>query len=238
MKINIREKDGVVILDLEGNIDINASDFIETAGWVVLNKSRDVLCNFENVQFIDYVGISLIAVVYKNILNHKGRMKLYKVPLHVQKLFTVVGMDRVFDYHDTEEEAITSFKQEENFTEILKKQLRRRFKRIPITAPIEFKQKDSNQEFRKGKVLNLSAIGVFLITDHILPIDQILTIRLPLLPKPGVIEAEAKIVWVADEQIQPLESPAMGLEFHNIEPEKQEQIVEFVERHLTHSSQE
>jgi Tfp pilus assembly protein PilZ len=166
-------------------------------------------------------------------------MKLYNLPSHVKNLFTIVGMDRVFDYYDTEEQALNSFKEEGLFSEILEKKLRRRFKRILLKTTIEYKQKFSPRDiFYQGKVLNLSAIGVFVIAEKIFSIGEILTSRITLLPKPGVLDVEVKVVWVADQEIQPLESPGMGLEFYNITPDKQEQIIEFVEKHLTHSAEE
>jgi c-di-GMP-binding flagellar brake protein YcgR len=178
-------------------------------------------------------------VAYKNVLNQKGRLKIYAVPSHVAKLFAIVGLDRVFDYYETEEEALKSFKEERVFSEILKKQLRRRFKRVPIQIPLEYKQKISTQDtFWRGKVLNLSAIGAFVIAERIFPIGELLTTRMYLMPKPGVIDVDAKVVWVADEEIQPLESPAMGLEFYDISTEMQEKIIGFVEKHLTHTPQE
>ncbi|MDP2924649.1 MAG: anti-sigma factor antagonist [Candidatus Omnitrophota bacterium] len=239
MKIGIREQDNIVILDLEGSIDINASDFIETAGRALVQRTKNILCNFEGVNLIDYVGISLIAVAYKNILNHKGRMKLCNVPTHVKKLFAIVGLDKVFTYYETEKEAVESFKEEEIFSQILDQRLRRRFKRIPLKNAIEYKQKFSPKDtYFKGKIINLSAIGTFVIADKIFSIGEILSVRLHLLPTPGILDVDTKVVWVADEEIQPMESPGMGLEFYNISAQKQEQIIEFVEKHLTHSAQE
>lgn len=239
MKIGIREKEGVVILDLEGNIDINASDFVETVGWVLNNRSKDIVCNFEGINLIDYVGVSLIAVIYKNILNHKGTIKLYNVPSHVMKLFSMVGLDRVFDYYPTEKQALKAIKEEKDIAKILQKQLRRRFKRIPFKATIEYKLKFSRSDlFYKGKIINLSAEGVFVVTQQLCSIGDLLLVRINLLPEPGMLEATAKVVWVADEEIQSEDSPGMGLEFYNLDPEKQEKIIQFVERHLTHSAQE
>ena len=40
MKILKREKEGISILDLAGNIDINSSDLIEAVGLALINKSR------------------------------------------------------------------------------------------------------------------------------------------------------------------------------------------------------
>ena len=239
MKINIREKDDVVILDLEGSIDINSADFVETIGWALVTKSKNILCNFEAINLVDYVGISLIAVAYKNVLNHKGLMKLCNVPTHVQKLFSIVGLDKVFTYYENEEEAIKSFTEEVLFSHILEQRLRRRFKRIPLHNIIEYKQKYSPKDvFHKGKIINLSAIGVFIAAEKVFSIGEILTTRINLTPAPGVIEVDSKVVWEADNEIQPMESPGMGLEFYNISPKVQEQIIDFVEKHLTHSAQE
>ncbi|MFA6281923.1 MAG: anti-sigma factor antagonist [Candidatus Omnitrophota bacterium] len=239
MKINIRESENVVILDIEGSIDINSSDFVETVGWALITKSKNILCNFEGINLIDYVGISLIAVAYKNVLNHKGKLKLVNVPSHVQKLFSVVGLDKVFEYYENEETAIKSFKEEELFSHILEQRLRRRFKRVPLRRIIEYKQKYTEKEaYHKGKIVNLSAIGAFVIAEKTFAIGETLTTRLHLEPQPGILEIDARVVWEADKEIQPIESPAMGLEFQNVSQQTQEQIVDFVEKNLTHSSQE
>lgn len=235
MKIKIREKEKVIILDLEGNININASDLIEAVGWVLRNKSREILCNFEKVNLVDYIGISVLAVAYKNVLNYKGKMKFYNVPFHIRKLFSLVGLDRVLEYYETEEQGIRSFKEDRIISKILKKKLRRRFSRIPFKTNVEFKQKFSPKEiFYKGKVINISGIGIFVVTSKVFSIGELVVARLYLLPKPGIIEIEAKVIWLADPQIQPLDFPGMGLEFYNIDSEKQKEIIEFVEKHSLH----
>ena len=239
MKIDIREKEGMVILNLEGNIDINASNFVETVGWVLSNKSKNVICNFEGVNLIDYVGISLIAVIYKNVSNHQGVMKLCNVPSHVMKLFSIVGLDRVFEYHVTEDHAIKKIKEEKNINESPEGRFRRRFKRIPFNSHIEYRQKFSSQdEFYSGKIINLSGDGVFVAAQKMFSIGDLLHTRIHLVPKPGMLEVDAKVVWITDQEIQPEDFPGMGLEFDNVDVETQEKIVLFVERHITNSAQE
>ncbi|MCK4809666.1 MAG: PilZ domain-containing protein [Candidatus Omnitrophica bacterium] len=236
MRIGVREISGVAILDLKGNIDINASAFIETTGWVLKYKSKDLICNFKEINLVDYIGISIIAVVYKNVLNHKGRMKICNVPSHLKNLFSIVGLNRVFTYYDSEQKAIRNLQEDAKIYEILKRKLRRRFRRIPFRTTIEYKQKFSpGKTFYKGKILNLSAIGIFMVAKKIFSIGEILDTRINLRPEPGIIEVDTKVVWVADRQIQPLEYPAMGLEFYNIDSDKQEKIGGFIDKHLTHS---
>lgn len=239
MNIVVREKNGVVILDLEGNININASNLVETIGWAIETKSKNILLNFEKVNLVDYIGISVLAIAYKNILNHKGKLKIYNTPRHVMKLFCLVGMNRVLDFYPNEDVALAQFKKESRFLSVLTKKLRRRFKRIDLRSRIEYWPKStSGAGFYKGKILNLSAIGMFVIVDKAFPEEEILSTRLYLMPKPGIIEVETKVVWVADKEIQPLESPGMGLEFYNISSEQQTQIIDFVERHLIHTPEE
>ena len=236
IKIHVREKEKVIILDLEGNIDINSSNFVETVGWVLKNKKQDIICNFENVNLVDYIGISIIAVAYKNILNHKRRMKICNIKSHLKNLFTLVGLNRVFTYYDNEDEAISGLRDEARIYKILDKKLRRRFKRIPSHSVIEYKQKFSSRPtYFKGKALNLSALGIFLVAKKIFPVGDILTVRLNFKPKPGLIEVDTKVIWLADQQIQPLEYPGMGLEFYKIDSTIQEQIMDFVNKHIARS---
>jgi len=239
MNINVRSREGVTVIDIEGNIDINASDFIETVGQVLVNDSKNILCNFAEVSMVDYVGVSVMAVAYKNVLNHKGNMKICCVPFNVKKLFTIVGLDRVFEPYDDEDSAMESFRSDNNEAAIVNQRLRRRFKRIPAHTNLEFRQKyGPHDKFYKGKVLNLSADGVFMVSDKIFSLGEILTVRLHLEPTPGMLELDAKVIWEADQQIQPLESPAMGLEFYKIDPEVQAKVVDFVEKNMASSESE
>lgn len=233
MKINIRQKDNIVIIDVEGNIDINASAFVESVGWAVIKKSKDILCNFGGVNLVDYIGISLITVAVKNILNHDGRVKFYNLPTHVSQLFCIVGLDRVLDVFANEELALNSFKEEQAITQILKEKLRRRFKRIDACGLIEYKQKFSLRGgWCKGKILNLSGTGVFVLVEKLFSIGEIITLRMLFSSEKEWLDLEAKVVWLADKEIQPLESPGMGLEFYNITPEKQEKILKFIEKNI------
>ncbi len=237
MKIGTREKDGVVILDLEGSIDINASDFIEAVGGALKAGSKKILCNFKGIVSVDYIGVSVLAIIYKNVLNHKGTIKFCNISPHVSRLFSIVGLNRVLECYDTEKTALHSFKEEEVIVNILKKKLRRRFKRIPFKSTVEYRPKKSLQDFfYRGKLLNLSGIGAFIIGEKMFAEGTLLQLRLYLLPKPGIIDVDAKVVWFSRPHDQPLEYPAMGLEFKDITAEKQKLIVEFVERNIANSN--
>jgi anti-anti-sigma factor len=232
LEIIFRRSGPIAVLDLSGNIDIDASNFIEKAGWCLENGYEDILCNFENVNLVDYAGLSVLAIACKNVDNHKGRIKFANVQAHIKKIFSLMCLDKVFQMYENAELALNSFKEDKVIAEIQKKNLRRRFKRLPLDITVEFRAKAREEKFTKGKVLNLSAVGMLVFADKIYPLGELLDLRLLLLPKPGVLEVDAQVVWQVAKELQPHIYPGMGLEFHKLESEVQKKIVEFVERNL------
>lgn len=231
LEVTLRKAHTVAVLDLSGTIDIDASVLIEKIGWCLENGYKDLLCNFENVNFIDYAGLTVLSIAYKNIVNHHAQIKFVHVAAHVKKVFCLVCLDRIFDMYEDEKTAIKSFEQDQIISEIQRKQLRRRFKRLPLDIDIEFKAKPK-EEFHHGKVLNISAVGVLIFCDKIYPLGEILKVKLSLQPKPGTLELECKVSWHVQKEIQPQIYPGMGLEFYKLDNSTQQKIIEFVDRNL------
>lgn len=231
LEINLRKVNNVAILDLSGSIDINAAGLIESVGWCLENGYRDILCNFENVNLLDYTGLSVIAVAHRDAYNHKARIKLVNVSAHVKKMFGLVCLDRVFEIYEDEDFALRTFKEDRVIAEIQKKPLRRRFKRLPLDMQVEFKAKHESS-YLSGKVLNLSAVGVLIFCQHSYPLGEIVELKLTLNPQPGELKVEGKVVWLVEKELQPQIYPAMGLEFYNLSARAQKNIIDFVERNL------
>lgn len=239
MEIKLRRKGNIIILDLCGRVDVNSANFIEVVGQCIRDGYGDILCNFEEVGFIDYMGISAITIAYKDVVNNKGRMKFVNIPPHLKGLFSVVGLDRVIEIHATEDLGLNSFKEDKVIENIKRLQLRRRFKRLPIDIKIELKEKyDKSPIYLKVDILNLSAIGAYIYgCDKFKLGDKVvLTLRLP--PRQEEVQVEAKVVWLSDKQIQPHQHPGMGVEFYNIPTSIQDKIIEFIERNLSFISTE
>lgn len=233
LEIAFRKNKTIAILDVAGNIDIDASVFIEKIGWCLENGYEDILCNFENVNIVDYAGLSVLAIALKNVVNHKGRIKFLNVPDHIKKVFSLMCLDKVFDIYDNEEHALNSFKEDKIIEEIQKKQLRRRFKRLPIEINVQFKAVSKEEKaFHKGKLFNLSAVGMLVFANKAYPLGEVLEVKLALLPKPGVLDLKTKVVWLVQKELQPELYPAMGLEFYQLDSSTQQKIIDFVDRNL------
>lgn len=236
MNIKARKANNITIIDIEGQIDINSSEIIETVGYLIKGKKKDILLNFDKVNIVDYSGISILAISYKNVINHKGKMKFCNVALHIEELFKLVRLDSIFKTYKDEETALKSFHFE---SPIDKKPVRRRFKRLDVHIEVEFCSKESLKNKKKvwhtGKLLNLSGDGIFLYAKKLLPLGRRISLKMDLHnEKP--LEIEGTVIWIADKSLQPQSYPGMGIHFVNMPKRNQDRILEFINRHITHRS--
>lgn len=239
LEIKLRQSGNCVILDLCGCIDVDSANLVEAIGQCVRDGYLGILCNLEDIQAIDYMGISVVAIAYKEVVNHNGRMRIVNIPVHLRHMFSVSGMDRVIDIYTSEELALNSFKEDKAIEDIKKMQLRRRFKRLPIDLKIELKSKrDSFSESLEVEMLNLSAIGAFIFDCGKFKLGDEIVLRMTLAPKLEALELEARVVWVPDKGVQPHEYPGIGVEFSNISAANQQKIIEFIDRNISFSPSE
>ncbi len=232
LEIRLRKEKAVMVLDLSGTIDIDAANFIEKIGWCLDNGFKNIVCDLQDVGMIDYPGLTVLTIAYKNVLNHQAHMKLCNIAVHLKKVLCLVYLDRVVDVYDSLEAALKSFEEERSILEIQKKKLRRRFKRLPLDIHIELKSKMYEKDFIRGKVFNVSAVGLLVFADKNYPLGELLRVKLSLLPTPGLIELDCKVSWLVQKELQPQLYPGMGLEFYKLDNQTQKKIVEFVERNL------
>lgn len=236
LEIKLRQSENCIILDLCGQIDVDSANLVEVVGQCVRDGYRDILCNLENIQAIDYMGVSVVVIAYKEVVNYKGRMKFVNIPMHLRYLFTVSGMDRVIEIYASQDLALNSFKEDKAIENIKRMQLRRRFKRLPIDLKIELKSKQgSSSECLKVEMLNLSALGAFIFGCGKFKLKDEVVLKMILAPKSEVLELEARVVWVPDKGVQPHEYPGIGVEFYNLSATDQQRIIEFIDRNISFS---
>lgn len=234
LEIKLRQFGNCIILDLCGRIDVDSANLVEVVGQCVRDGYVDILCNLEDIQAIDYMGISVVVIAYKEVVNHQGRMKFVNIPVQLRSVFTVSGMDRVIEIYASEDVALNSFKEDKAIEDIKKMQLRRRFKRLPVDLKIELKSnRESSLGCLKAEILNLSAVGAFIFGCGKFKLQDEVTLKMKLAPKPEVLELEAHVVWVPDKGVQPHEYPGIGVEFSNISAANQQKLIEFIERNIS-----
>ena len=236
MTIRIREAKNINIIDIEGRIDINSSEIIESVGWLIKSRKKDILLNFEKVDMLDYSGISILAIAYKNVMNHDGKMKFCNVSLHIEELFKLVRLDSIFEIYKDEKIALKTFHFE---SPIDKKALRRRFERLDVHIEVEFcsqeKLKGVKNVWHSGKLLNLSGDGLFVYTKKVLPVGKKIKLKIDLHDERS-LEIDGFVIWLADKSLQPQSYPGMGIYFKKIRKRDQDKLLVFINKHLVHRS--
>jgi anti-anti-sigma factor len=234
MEIRVRASDNILILDLSGIIDVNSANLVETIGQCIRDGYSDILCNLEEVSAIDYMGLSVIAIAYKEVVNNEGRIKFVNVSAQLSNLLSITGLNRTIESYPTEELAINSFKEDKIIENIKKMQLRRRFKRLPLDLKAEIRPKYASHPVCSGiDILNLSAVGAYIFGCDKFKLGDEVILKFNIPPKNEVMELDAKVVWLCDRQIQPQLYPGMGVEFYDIETSLQGRLLEFIERNLS-----
>jgi len=233
LKIRKRQEKNIVILLLEGKIDINSANFIEETGNLIKKGYNKILCDFSNVDMVDYNGLSIIVIAYKNVLNQKGIMKFCNIPPHVKELYKLIRLDLVFDVYDNQKQALSSFK---TSTKIDMLHLRRRFKRLDLEVPVKFTSSIDSKR-RTGKILNISAEGIFIYTKECLPVSSPIKLEINVINHKEVFCLRGEVVWVTDKDLEPHFYPGIGVKFMNIGFDEQKRIIDFIDKNITHRSE-
>lgn len=235
MSIRFREAGNVIVIDAEGNIDINSSDIIETVGYFLNTGKTYFIMNMENVNMVDYSGLSVMAITYKNVVNHKGKMKFMHVSPQAIELFKLVKLDNVFEVYPDEESAISSFYEPGAETA----HLRRRFKRLDLHLKVRFWIVGSQKRPKifEGEILNLSAAGIYIFTKYTFPINSQLELEINLPGEIRFLDASGRVMWLADKELQPHCFPGMGVAFFHLTSEQEKTIIEFIDKNITHRAE-
>lgn len=112
MSMKVREKDGIVVIDLVGEIrlsdDYTPALHRQVAEQLVEGKC-DILLNFAKVDFIDSYGIGDVVASYLAVKEKKGRLKLACLSPKIWLIFHYSGLTRILESFDSEEKALRSF---------------------------------------------------------------------------------------------------------------------------------
>jgi anti-sigma B factor antagonist len=111
MKINVRQREGVTILDLKGKITIGVGDVaLRDAIHEALDAgAKNLLINLQDVTTIDSSGVGELVSSYTTVTNRGGKLKLANLPAKVADILQITQLITVFDVHEDEEEALKAF---------------------------------------------------------------------------------------------------------------------------------
>lgn len=112
--VGFRDSDQVQILDLKGELDAHTASELEAA----LQKCQDeknfnIIVNGESLQYISSAGLGVFMAYIEEVREQGGDIKIAALQPKVFNVFDLLGFPMLFDIHDTEQEALHKFEQDQ-----------------------------------------------------------------------------------------------------------------------------
>ena len=112
MKVNIRQVDGVTILDFSGRITLGEGSvqLREAIRDLISKGQKKLLLNLGDVNYIDSSGLGELVSAYTTSKNQGASLKLLSLTKKVKDVLQLTKLYTVFDIYDDEASAIASYK--------------------------------------------------------------------------------------------------------------------------------
>ncbi|AAN50294.1 STAS domain-containing protein [Leptospira interrogans] len=111
MEITRRESGNIVILDINGEIDLyNAPEIKDVIAKLIEEQKYYTIINLEKVSYIDSSGIGALISSLSNLKKYQGGLKIINVSGSARKVFELTKLTSFFEIFDNESEAVSAFK--------------------------------------------------------------------------------------------------------------------------------
>jgi len=111
MRLESREKNGVVILDLQGKLMGGPdADTFKGAIHKLLDKgAKRIVVNLHGVDWINSTGMGILISGYTTMRRSGGDLRLLNVSDKIQSILYVTKLNLIFKCYDDEDKAVASF---------------------------------------------------------------------------------------------------------------------------------
>jgi len=107
LKINTTQRDSAIILDIYGEVDLYSSPEVRDVLLKhVENETSVIVVNLNHVTYIDSSGVATLVEGLQEMGKYSGKLKLTNLHNTVRQVFELSSLDKVFEIHDTPEEAL------------------------------------------------------------------------------------------------------------------------------------
>src|SRR5271166_6831685 len=111
LKLGHYTKDGIEVVDVEGEIDIYTAPRLRELLIDLASKGNyHLVVNLEKVGFLDSTGLGVLVGGLKRVRPHDGSLDLVCTRERILKIFRITGLTKVFGIHQTADQAIAAQK--------------------------------------------------------------------------------------------------------------------------------
>lgn len=111
MDYSVRERDGVPVIDIAGDLDKSAADMLEfaLASLAVQGRTRIVL-NLANVDFVCSTSLGMIGKFHRRLAAQQGCLVLLQPTENVQRVLTITRLADLLKIHHDEATAVAALR--------------------------------------------------------------------------------------------------------------------------------
>ena len=112
LKMTDREVDGITVVSMDGRIVLGeeSNALRERVRGMLGAKKTKIILDMGNVTYIDSAGLGTLVATYHSARQQGATMKLVNLGQKFKEVLQVTKLLTVFEVHDTEAAAVSSFK--------------------------------------------------------------------------------------------------------------------------------
>lgn len=112
MELKTVKKDNVIIIYLNGRLDVHLSADVEKGINKIIKEEPQshLLLNLEDVEYMSSSGLRIFVSTMRILKDNKRMLKLCNINSAVKKIFEVVELMEMFDIYANEEDALAAFR--------------------------------------------------------------------------------------------------------------------------------
>jgi len=111
VKIDLRESDGIAILDVFGKLTAGGGDeMLRDAVDTLVGSGRlRIVLNLSDIEFMDSAGVGELVASHRMVSRFGGHLKIANAPHKVYSSLSMSKLLPIFEVFDNEEKAVASF---------------------------------------------------------------------------------------------------------------------------------
>ncbi|MCU0493990.1 MAG: STAS domain-containing protein [Chloroflexaceae bacterium] len=107
LTVTTRQRDGITILDLVGDVTTFAEEKINGAYREVTGQgAKNILLNFRQNDYINSAGIAILIGIVTEVNQNNQKLAVSGLSSHFQKIFRMVGLTQYASIYQDEDEAV------------------------------------------------------------------------------------------------------------------------------------
>ncbi len=111
MELSRRDLGNVTVLDLSGKLTLNdgAGRLKEKVTSLIFEGHKNIVLNLQNLSYMDSAGLGEMVACHSTAAKNGAQVKLAHTTGKMKDLLSITKLVTVFDTHDTEAQAVSSF---------------------------------------------------------------------------------------------------------------------------------